>query len=213
MLHANHREEVKEGGAGEIAGASGLKQTFTGDTLCAPDKPIILETIKFPEPVIQIAVEPKTKADEEKMSLALARLAEEDPTFQVKTDPDSGQTLIAGMGELHLEVLVDRMFREFKVAANVGRPQVAYREAISKPAEGEGKYVKQSGGKGQYGHVVVDFEPLTRGAGFEFDWKVKGACRATDGAKAVQQGIRESLANGIIAGYPMVDLHPPPTAR
>jgi elongation factor G len=206
LLHADHREDVSEVGPGEIAGAIGLKQTFTGDTLCDPDKPIILETIKFPEPVIQIAVEPKTKADEEKMSLALARLAEEDPTFQVKTDPDSGQTLIAGMGELHLEVLVDRMFREFKVAANVGRPQVAYREAITKPAEGEGKYVKQSGGKGQYGHVVVDFEPLVRGAGFEFDWKVKGAGLSKDWAKAVEQGIRESLANGVIAGYPMVDI-------
>jgi elongation factor G len=140
------------------------------------------------------------------MSLALAKLAEEDPTFQVKTDPDSGQTLIAGMGELHLEVIVDRMFREFKVAANVGRPQVAYREAITKPAEGEGKYVKQSGGKGQYGHVVVDFEPLQRGAGFEFDWKVKGAGLSKEWAKAVEAGIRESLANGVIAGYPMVDI-------
>jgi elongation factor G len=206
LLHADHREDVSEVGAGEIAGAIGLKQTFTGDTLCDPEKPIILETIKFPEPVIQIAVEPKTKADEEKMSLALARLADEDPTFQVKTDPDSGQTLIAGMGELHLEVIVDRMFREFKVAANVGRPQVAYREAITKPAEGEGKYVKQSGGKGQYGHVIVDFEPLTRGAGFEFDWKVKGAGLSKEWAKAVEAGIREALANGVIAGYPMVDL-------
>ena len=206
LLHADHREDVEQVGAGEIAGAIGLKQTFTGDTLCDPDKPIILETIKFPEPVIQIAVEPKTKADEEKMSLALARLAEEDPTFQVKTDPDSGQTLISGMGELHLEVLVDRMFREFKVAANVGRPQVAYREAISKAAEGEGKYVKQSGGKGQYGHVVADFEPLERGAGFEFEWKVKGTSLSKEWAKAIEQGIREALANGIIAGYPMVDI-------
>ena len=206
LLHADHREDVDQVGAGEIAGAIGLKQTFTGDTLCDPDKPIVLETIKFPEPVIQIAVEPKTKADEEKMSLALARLAEEDPTFQVKTDPDSGQTLISGMGELHLEVLVDRMFREFKVAANVGRPQVAYRETISKPAEGEGKYVKQSGGKGQYGHVVADFEPLDRGAGFEFEWKVKGAGLSKEWAKAIEAGIREALANGIIAGYPMVDI-------
>jgi elongation factor G len=206
LLHADHREDVEQVGAGEIAGAIGLKQTFTGDTLCDPDRPIILETIKFPEPVIQIAVEPKTKADEEKMSLALARLAEEDPTFQVKTDPDSGQTLIAGMGELHLEVLVDRMFREFKVAANVGRPQVAYREAITKPAEGEGKYVKQSGGKGQYGHVVADFEPLERGAGFEFEWKVKGTGLSKEWAKAIEAGIREALANGVIAGYPMVDL-------
>ena len=206
MLHADKREDVTEVGAGEIAAAIGLKQTFTGDTLCDPDRPIILEAIKFPEPVIQIAVEPKTKADEEKMSLALAKLAEEDPTFQVKTDPDSGQTLIAGMGELHLEVIVDRMFREFKVAANVGRPQVAYRETITKAAEGEGKYVKQSGGKGQYGHVVADFEPLGRGAGFEFEWKVKGAGLSKEWAKAIEQGMREALANGIIAGYPMVDL-------
>ncbi len=206
MLHADKREDVSEVGAGEIAAAIGLKQTFTGDTLCDPDKPVILEAIKFPEPVIQIAVEPKTKADEEKMSLALAKLAEEDPTFQVKTDPDSGQTLIAGMGELHLEVIVDRMFREFKVAANVGRPQVAYREAITKKAEGEGKYVKQSGGKGQYGHVVADFEPLERGAGFEFEWKVKGTGLSKEWAKAIEAGIREALANGIIAGYPMVDL-------
>ena len=206
LLHADKREDVTEVGAGEIAAAIGLKQTFTGDTLCDPEKPIILESIKFPEPVIQIAVEPKTKADEEKMSLALAKLAEEDPTFQVKTDPDSGQTLIAGMGELHLEVIVDRMFREYKVAANVGRPQVAYREAITKPAEGEGKYVKQSGGKGQYGHVVADFEPLERGAGFEFEWKVKGTGLSKEWAKAIEAGIREALANGIIAGYPMVDL-------
>ncbi len=206
MLHADKREDVSEVGAGEIAAAIGLKQTFTGDTLCDPDKPIILEAIKFPDPVIQISVEPKTKADEEKMSLALAKLAEEDPTFQVKTDPDSGQTLIAGMGELHLEVIVDRMFREYKVAANVGRPQVAYRETITKTAEGEGKYVKQSGGKGQYGHVVADFEPLGRGAGFEFEWKVKGTGLSKEWAKAIEQGIREALANGIIAGYPMVDI-------
>jgi elongation factor G len=206
LLHADKREDVTEVGAGEIAAAIGLKQTFTGDTLCDPEKPIILESIKFPEPVIQIAVEPKTKADEEKMSLALAKLAEEDPTFQVKTDPDSGQTLIAGMGELHLEVIVDRMFREYKVAANVGRPQVAYREAITKTAEGEGKYIKQSGGKGQYGHVVADFEPLERGAGFEFEWKVKGTGLSKEWAKAIEAGIREALANGIIAGYPMVDL-------
>ncbi len=206
MLHANHREDVEEVAAGEIAAAIGLKQTFTGDTLCDPAKPVILEAIKFPEPVIQIAVEPKTKADEEKMSLALARLAEEDPTFQVHTDPDSGQTLIAGMGELHLEVIVDRMFREFKVAANVGRPQVAYREAITRPAQGEGKYIRQSGGKGQYGHVVAEFEPLERGQGFEFEWKIVGGRVPKEYAKPVEQGIREAMENGVIAGYPLVDV-------
>ena len=206
LLHANHREDVEFVSAGDIAAAIGLKQTFTGDTLCDPDEPVILETIKFPEPVIQISVEPKTKADEEKMSLALARLAEEDPTFRVQTDPDSGQTLIAGMGELHLEVLVDRMFREFKVAASVGRPQVAYREAITKPAQGEGKYVRQSGGKGQYGHVVVEFEPLERGSGFTFEWKIVGGRVPKEYAKPVEQGMREAMQNGIISGFPLVDV-------
>jgi len=206
LLHANHREDVEQVSAGDIAAAIGLKQTFTGDTLCDPDRPIVLEAIKFPEPVIQVAVEPKTKADEEKMSLALARLAEEDPTFRQHTDPDSGQTLISGMGELHLEVIVDRMRREFKVDANVGRPQVAYREAISRAAQGEGRYVKQTGGKGQYGHVIVDFEPLERGSGFEFEWKVKGTGLSKEWAKAIQAGMKEAMENGVIAGYPMVDL-------
>ncbi len=206
LMHANDREDVERVATGDIAAAVGLKQTFTGDTLCDPDKPIVLETIKFPEPVIQIAVEPKTKADEEKMSLALARLAEEDPTFRVHTDPESAQTLISGMGELHLEVIVDRMRREFKVAANVGRPQVAYREAITKPVRAEGRYVRQSGGKGQWGHVIADFEPLTRGAGFEFDWKVKGQGLSKEWSKAIQAGIREAMENGVIAGYPVVDL-------
>jgi elongation factor G len=205
-MHANHREEVEEVAAGDIAAAVGLKQTFTGDTLSALEKPVILESIKFPEPVVQIAVEPKTKADEEKMSLALARLAEEDPTFRVHTDQESGQTLISGMGELHLEVIVDRMLREFRVAANVGRPQVAYREALTKPAQGEGRYVRQSGGKGQYGHVVVDFEPLERGTGFEYEWGIRGDRLSKDWQKAVQQGIKEAMENGVIAGYPMVDL-------
>src|SRR5207245_1190109 len=158
------------------------------------------------QPVVQIAVEPKTKADEEKMSLALARLAEEDPTFRVHTDQESGQTLISGMGELHLEVIVDRMLREFRVAANVGRPQVAYREALTKPAQGEGRYVRQSGGKGQYGHVIVDFEPLERGTGFEYEWGIRGDRLSKDWQKAVQQGIKEAMENGVIAGYPMVDL-------
>jgi elongation factor G len=206
LMHANDREDVEFVATGDIAAAVGLKQTFTGDTLCDPDKPIVLETIKFPEPVIQIAVEPKTKADEEKMSLALARLAEEDPTFRVHTDPESAQTLISGMGELHLEVIVDRMRREFKVAANVGRPQVAYREAITKPVKAEGRYVRQSGGKGQWGHVVAEFEPLTRGAGFEFDWKVKGQGLSKEWSKAIQAGIKEAMENGVIAGYPVVDL-------
>jgi elongation factor G len=206
LMHANHREEVEEVAAGDIAAAVGLKQTFTGDTLSDLEKPVILESIKFPEPVVQIAVEPKTKADEEKMSLALARLAEEDPTFRVHTDPESGQTLISGMGELHLEVIVDRMLREFRVAANVGRPQVAYREALTKPAQGEGRYVRQSGGKGQYGHVIVDFEPLERGTGFEYEWGIRGDRLSKDWQKAVQQGIKEAMENGVIAGYPMVDL-------
>ena len=206
LLHANHREDVDFVAAGDIAAAVGLKRSFTGDTLCDPGKPVILEQIKFPEPVIQIAVEPKTKTDEEKMSLALARLAEEDPTFRQHTDPESGQTLISGMGELHLEVIVDRMRREFKVDANVGQPQVAYREAITKPATGEGRYVKQSGGKGQYGHCVVNFEPLPRGEGFAFEWKVKGQGLSKDWAKAIEAGIKEKMANGVVAGYPMVDL-------
>jgi elongation factor G len=206
LMHANDREDVEFVATGDIAAAVGLKQTFTGDTLSDPDKPIVLETIKFPEPVIQIAVEPKTKADEEKMSLALARLAEEDPTFRVHTDPESAQTLISGMGELHLEVIVDRMRREFKVAANVGRPQVAYREAITKPVKAEGRYVRQSGGKGQWGHVVAEFEPLGRGAGFEFDWKVKGQGLSKEWSKAIQAGIREAMENGVIAGYPVVDV-------
>ena len=206
LMHANHREEVNEVAAGDIAAAVGLKQTFTGDTLADLEKPVVLESIKFPEPVVQIAVEPKTKADEEKMSLALARLAEEDPTFRVHTDQESGQTLISGMGELHLEVIVDRMLREFRVAANVGRPQVAYREALTKPAQGEGRYVRQSGGKGQYGHVIVDFEPLERGTGFEYEWGIRGDRLSKDWQKAVQQGIKEAMENGVIAGYPMVDL-------
>jgi elongation factor G len=206
LMHANDREDVEFVATGDIAAAVGLKQTFTGDTLSDPDKPIVLEMIKFPEPVIQIAVEPKTKADEEKMSLALARLAEEDPTFRVHTDPESAQTQISGRGELHLEVIVDRMRREFKVAANVGRPQVAYREAITKPVRAEGRYVRQSGGKGQWGHVVAEFEPLTRGSGFEFDWKVKGQGLSKEWSKAIQAGIKEAMENGVIAGYPVVDL-------
>jgi elongation factor G len=206
LLHANHREEIQVVTAGDIAAAVGLKTTFTGDTLSDPNNPIVLESIKFPEPVISVAIEPKTKADEEKMSLALARLAEEDPTFRTRTDPETGQTLISGMGELHLEVIVDRMLREFRVAANVGRPQVAYRETITRKAEGEGRYVRQTGGRGQYGHAVVNFEPLGRGEGFLFEDKIKGGAIPREFIKPIEQGIRESLDNGIAYGYPMVDV-------
>ena len=206
LMHANDREEVQSVSAGEIAAAVGLKQTFTGDTLSAPEAPVVLENIKFPEPVIQVAVEPKTKADEEKMSLALARLAEEDPTFRQHTDPESAQTILSGMGELHLEVIIDRMRREFRVDANVGKPQVAYREAITRAAEGEGRHVRQTGGKGQYGHAVVQFEPLPRGTGFEYEWKIKGTALSKEWSKPIEQGIRERLQNGVIAGYPMVDI-------
>ena len=174
QMHANHREEIESVSAGDIAAAVGLKNTTTGDTLCVEDKPIVLESITFPEPVIELAVEPKTKADQDKMSIALQRLAEEDPTFRVSTDEESSQTRIAGMGELHLEVIVDRMLREFKVQANVGRPQVSYREAIRKPVKAEGRFVRQTGGKGQYGHAVLTLEPLERGAGVEFESKIVG---------------------------------------
>ncbi len=206
QLHANHREEIESVSAGDIAAAVGLKNTTTGDTLCAEDKAIVLESISFPEPVIELAVEPKTKADQDKMSIALQRLAEEDPTFRVSTDEESAQTRIAGMGELHLEVIVDRMLREFKVQANVGRPQVSDREAIRKQAKGEGRFVRQTGGKGQYGHAVLDIEPLERGAGVEFESKIVGGAVPREYWKAIEQGIREALAGGIVAGYPMIDL-------
>jgi elongation factor G len=206
QLHANHREEIESVSAGDIAAAVGLKNTTTGDTLCDESKPIVLESISFPEPVIELAVEPKTKADQDKMSIALQRLAEEDPTFRVSTDEESAQTRIAGMGELHLEVIVDRMLREFKVQANVGRPQVSYREAIRRPAKGEGRFVRQTGGKGQYGHAVLDVEPLERGAGVEFESKIVGGSVPRDFWRAIEQGIREALNGGIVAGYPMIDL-------
>src|SRR5919201_19533 len=205
-MHANHREEVQIVSAGDIAAGVGLKTTFTGDTLSAPESPIVLESIKFPEPVISVAIEPKTKADEEKMSLALARLAEEDPTFRTRTDPETGQTLISGMGELHLEVIVDRMLREFRVAANIGRPQVAYREAVTKPAEAEGRYVRQTGGKGQFGDVTIEIEPLQRGTGFEYEWGIRGERLSKEWSKAIQAGIKEAMENGVISGYPVVDL-------
>ncbi|HET6744930.1 MAG TPA: elongation factor G [Candidatus Limnocylindria bacterium] len=206
QLHANHREEIESVSAGDIAAAVGLKNTTTGDTLCDEAKPIVLENISFPEPVIELAVEPKTKADQDKMSIALQRLAEEDPTFRVSTDEESSQTRIAGMGELHLEVIVDRMLREFKVQANVGRPQVSYREAIRKDAKGEGRFVRQTGGKGQYGHAVITIEPLERGSGVEFESKIVGGAVPREYWRAIEQGIREALVGGIVAGYPMIDL-------
>jgi elongation factor G len=206
MMHANEREEVKEVHAGDIAAAVGIKQVVTGDTLAAPDKPIKLETIEFPEPVIKVAIEPKTKADQEKMATALARLAEEDPTFQVRTNEETGQTEIAGMGELHLEVLVDRMLREYKVDANVGRPQVSYRETIKGTAEKvEGRFVRQTGGAGQYGIVYINVEPAP-GEGFDFVNQIKGGAIPTEFIPAVEKGVEEALENGPRAGYPMVDV-------
>jgi len=204
-MHANKREEVKEIFAGQIGAAVGLKQTTTGDTLCDPDKPIILEKITFPEPVISISIEPKSKADQEKMSLALKRLAEEDPTFKIKTDNETGQTIISGMGELHLGILVDRMLREFKVEANIGRPQVAYKETIKKIAEAEGKYIRQTGGRGQYGHVWLRVEPQERGGGFEFVDEIKGGTIPQEFIPSVEKGVKEAMDKGILAGYPVVD--------
>jgi elongation factor G len=204
QMHANHREDIDEVRAGDICAVVGLKETFTGDSLCDPDHPIVLESIKFPEPVIHIAIEPKTKADQDKMGIALARLAEEDPTFRVSTNPDTGQTLIAGMGELHLEVIVDRMLREFKVEANVGRPQVAYRETITQPVRAEGRFVRQSGGRGQYGHVVLEVEPLGPEGGFEFENKITGGAVPREYVGPTEEGIKEGLETGPLAGYPVV---------
>jgi len=205
-MHANQREEIKEVRAGDIAAAVGLKEATTGETLCDPDKVITLEKMEFPEPVIHVAVEPKTKADQEKMGLALNRLAQEDPSFRVRTDEESGQTIISGMGELHLEILVDRMKREFNVEANVGAPQVAYREAIKKSAEIEGKFIKQSGGRGQYGHVWLRLEPNEAGKGFEFVDAIKGGVVPREFIPAVEKGLRETLPAGVLAGYPVVDV-------
>jgi elongation factor G len=206
MMHANHREEIEECYAGDICAGVGLKQTGTGDTLSAPDAPVILETIDFPEPVIAVAIEPKTKADQEKLSASLARLAEEDPTFQVQSDEETGQTLIHGMGELHLEVIVDRLLREFSVDANVGRPQVAYRETVRDRVEKvEGRFVRQTGGRGQYGDVVINLEPAPE-EGFDFVNRIKGGVIPTEFIPAVEQGIEEALGSGVKAGYPMVDV-------
>jgi elongation factor G len=206
QMHANHREEIEHVYAGDIAAAVGLKESYTGDTLADPDHPVILESMTFPEPVIEVKIEPKTKLDQDKMGIALGRLAEEDPTFRVKTDPESGETLIAGMGELHLDVLVDRMTREFRVVANIGKPQVSYRETIRRPAEGVGRFVRQTGGKGQYGHVVVKLEPLAKGSGFEFVDRVVGGAIPREYMRAVDQGVRDTLETGVYAGYPMVDV-------
>ena len=206
MMHANHREEIDETYAGDILAGVGLKQTSTGDTLSAPDAPIVLEQIDFPDPVIAVAIEPKTKADQEKLSESLAKLAEEDPTFQVESDEETGQTLIHGMGELHLEVIVDRMLREFSVDANVGRPQVAYRETIREPVQKvQGRFVRQTGGRGQYGHVVINVEPAP-GEGFDFINKIKGGSIPSEFIPSVEAGIEEALQSGVKAGYPMVDV-------
>ena len=206
MMHANDREEVDEVYAGDIAAGVGIKQVVTGDTLAAPDAPIKLENITFPEPVIKVAVEPKTKADQEKMSVALGRLAEEDPTFRVHTNEETGQTEISGMGELHLEILVDRMKREFNVEANVGKPQVSYRETIRGTAKKvEGRFVRQTGGSGQYGIVYIDIEPAP-GEGFDFVSKIRGGSVPTEFIPAVEKGVEEALQTGVRAGYPMVDI-------
>jgi len=205
-LHANSREEIDEVGAGDIAAAVGLKDTYTGDTLTDPEHPVILESITFPDPVIEVAIEPRTKADQDKLAIALQRLAEEDPTFRVHNDEESGQTLIAGMGELHLDVLVDRMVREFRVAANVGKPQVSYRETIRRQAKGNGRFVRQTGGRGQYGHAVINLEPGEKGSGYEFVDKIVGGSIPREYIKSVDAGIREALQTGVYAGFPMVDV-------
>lgn len=206
-MHADHREDLKEVRAGDIAAILGLKQTITGDTLSDPDKAVVLETISFPEPVIQLAIEPKTTADQDKMGIALRALADEDPTFQVKGDEQTGQTVLYGMGELHLEVLVDRMLREFKVAANVGKPRVAYRETITRLVEkAEGRFVRQSGGRGQFGHVILRLEPLEPGSGFVFENGLVGGVIPKEYVSPVQEGIREAMEGGILAGYPMTDI-------
>jgi len=204
QMHANSREEIKEVRAGDIAACVGLKDVTTGDTLCDLNKVIVLERMEFPDPVISVAVEPKSKADQEKMGLALGRLAQEDPSFRVKTDEETGQTIISGMGELHLDILVDRMRREFKVDANIGAPQVAYRETFTKAADVEGKFVKQSGGRGQYGHVKVKFEPIDRDSDFVFEEQIHGGVVPKEYFGAVQKGIDEQLQAGVLAGYPIL---------
>jgi len=205
QMHANHREDIPEVSAGNVVAAVGLRVTATGDSLCDESAPIVLESIHIPEPVISVAVEPKTKADEEKLSTSLGRLAEEDPTFRVRFDSETGQTIISGMGELHLEIIVDWLLREFNVQANVGRPQVAYKETIRQHAEGEGRYVRQTGGRGQYGHVVIEIEPLEKGSGFEFEDGITGGTIPREYIRPVEAGIREAAEGGVIAGYPVID--------
>jgi len=205
-MHSNKREEVERVTTGEIAVAIGLSNTYTGDTLCDPANQIVLESLEFPEPVISVAIEPKTKLDQDRLAVSLAKLAEEDPTFQIRTDEETGQTIIAGMGELHLEIIVDRLTREFKVGANVGKPQVAYRETMSIASSSEGRFVRQSGGRGQYGHVVMEFEPLEPGTGFEFDNRIVGGAIPKEYIPAVEKGILAAMQNGVIAGYPVVDI-------
>ena len=205
QMHANHREEIEQVYSGDIAAAVGLKDTTTGDTLCDEKHPIILESMKFPDPVIRVAIEPKTKAGQEKMGIALQKLAEEDPTFKCYTDEETGQTIIAGMGELHLEIIVDRMLREFKVEANVGKPQVAYKETIRKPASSDTKYARQSGGKGQYGHVKINIEPNPN-KGYEFVNNIVGGAIPKEYIEPANQGIQGAMQSGVIAGYPVVDV-------
>jgi elongation factor G len=205
-MHADERQEIKEVFAGNIAATVGMKDTKTGDTLCDVDHPVILEGIEIPESVISMRIEPKTKADQEKLGVALRKLGDEDPTFRIKTDQDSGETIIAGMGELHLEIIVDRLRREFSVQANTGKPQVAFKESITKTTEAEGKYVKQTGGRGQYGHCWLRLEPLERGAGYEFENKLRGGAIPQEFVSAVEKGIKEAMGKGVVAGYPLVDM-------
>jgi elongation factor G len=205
-MHANHREDIDEVRTGDIAAAVGLKDVTTGDTLCSEDKPIVLESMEFPEPVIRVAIEPKSKAAQDKMGIGLSKLAEEDPTFKTYTDQETGQTIIAGMGELHLEIIVDRLMREFKVEANVGKPQVAYKETIKKPVKIEGKFIRQSGGRGQYGHVVLELEPKERGTGYEFVNKIVGGAIPKEYIPAVDAGVQGAMESGILGGYPVVDV-------
>lgn len=206
QMHANHREEIPEIHAGDIAAAVGLKNTTTGDTLCDEKHPVILESMEFPEPVISVAIEPKSKADQDKMGQALVKLAEEDPTFRAETDQETGQTIISGMGELHLDIIVDRMRREFNVEANVGDPQVSYRESFKTSASVQGKFVRQSGGKGQYGDVWVEFSPNEEGKGFEFENAIVGGVVPREYIPAVEKGLADSMANGQLAGYPLIDV-------
>jgi len=206
LMHANHREEVDNADTGDIVASLGLKNTLTGDTLCNPSQTIVLESIRFPLPVVSVAIEPRTKTDQDKMGIAMQKLAEEDPTFKITHNQDTGQTIISGMGELHLEVLVSRMFTEFGVDAKVGKPQVAYKETITTPVEAEGKFVRQTGGHGQYGHVMVELEPLERGKGFEFENRLKGNTIPRNFVPAIEAGIREAMEAGTLAGYPIIDV-------